>query len=177
MPRSSALGRNHDSAQARAAVETAANTGTRVSADFIYARSGQTLDDWLGELREALALPVEHFSLYELTIKPGTAFERAATRGTIIAPNDDLAADFYEATQELCDAAGFPAYEISNHAHGPAARSRHNQIYWRGAEWVGVGPGAHGRALVENTRLATKAADARRPTSRPWPRWRRLGNR
>jgi oxygen-independent coproporphyrinogen-3 oxidase len=155
-----ALGRNHNAAAARASVDAAAKTGARVSADFIYARSGQTLDDWRGELREALMLPAEHFSLYELTIKPGTAFERATVRGTIVAPDDDLAADFYELTQDICDAAGFPAYEISNHARDAGARSRHNQIYWRGAEWVGVGPGAHGRVVVGNTRLATKAADA-----------------
>jgi oxygen-independent coproporphyrinogen-3 oxidase len=155
-----ALGRNHDSAKARASAEAAAKTGARVSVDFIYARSGQTLDDWRSELRDALALPAEHFSLYELTIKPGTAFERAAARGTVIAPNDDMAADFYELTQDICDAAGFPAYEISNHAREPAARSRHNQIYWRGGEWLGVGPGAHGRVVVDGARLATKAADA-----------------
>ena len=154
-----ALGRAHDAASARAAVEAAAQTGARVSLDFIYARAGQTLDAWRAELGEALRLPAEHFSLYELNIKPGTAFERAVWRGALKPPNDDLAADFYETTQDICEAAGLPAYEISNHARTPAAQSRHNLIYWRGGEWLGLGPGAHGRVEIGGERLATKAAD------------------
>ena len=89
-----------------------------------------------------LALPAEHFSLYELTIKPGTAFERAVRRGALSPPGDETAAAFYEITQDICDAAGVPAYEISNHARTLDARSRHNLNYWRGGEWLGVGLGA-----------------------------------
>src|SRR5262249_33069837 len=121
-----ALGRTHDAQAAREAIEAAAKTGARVSADFIYARAHQALEDWEDELREALALPAEHFSLYELNIKPGTAFDRAVMRGALNPPNEELAARFYEVTQEICDGAGVPAYEISNHARSPAAQARHN---------------------------------------------------
>ncbi|MES1204167.1 MAG: radical SAM family heme chaperone HemW, partial [Pseudomonadota bacterium] len=153
-----ALGRNHDAAAARAAVEAAAQTGARVSIDMIYARAGQTPEDWRVELEEALALPAEHFSLYELTIKPGTAFERAVRRGALSPPGDETAAAFYEITQDICDAAGVPAYEISNHARTLDARSRHNLNYWRGGEWLGVGPGAHGRINFDDARWASEAA-------------------
>ncbi len=155
-----ALGRNHDAAAARASVEAAAKTGARVSLDMIYARAGQTIEDWRGELAEALTLPAEHFSLYELTIKPGTAFERAVQRGALRPPDDDRAAEFYEATQDVCDAAGAPAYEISSHARTPEARARHNLIYWRGGEWIGLGPGAHGRLTIGGARWATEAASS-----------------
>jgi oxygen-independent coproporphyrinogen-3 oxidase len=153
-----ALGRNHDAAAARDAVDAAARTGARVSIDMIYARAGQTADDWQAELREALALPAEHFSLYELTIKPGTAFERAVQRGSLAPPDDEAAADFYEITQDICEEAGAPAYEISNHARVEGARSRHNLIYWRGGEWLGLGPGAHGRVSFDGARWATEGA-------------------
>ncbi|MES1203773.1 MAG: radical SAM family heme chaperone HemW [Pseudomonadota bacterium] len=152
------LGRNHDAAGARAAVEAAAQTGARVSIDMIYARAGQTADEWRTELEAALALPAEHFSLYELTIKPGTAFERAVHRGVLTPPGDEAAALLYEITQDICDAAGAPAYEISNHARTLDARSRHNLIYWRGGEWLGVGPGAHGRINFDGARWASEAA-------------------
>ena len=154
-----ALGRTHDVAAARAAVEAAAQTGARVSLDLIYAREGQHVEDWAQELREALALPVEHYSLYQLTIAPRTAFGRAAARGDLKPPDDDGAAHFYEITQEMCAAAGAPAYEISNHARMPAARSRHNLIYWRGGEWIGIGPGAHGRVTIDGQRHASTAYD------------------
>lgn len=152
-----ALGRSHDAAQARAAVAAAAATGRRVSLDLIYAREGQGLDAWGGELRAALALPVEHVSLYQLTIEPETAFARRVARGDLKPPDADLAADFYEATQAICDATGFPAYEISNHARNAAARSRHNLLYWRSEDWIGVGPGAHGRNAHQGRRVATEA--------------------
>ncbi|MEJ0022717.1 MAG: hypothetical protein WDN76_04225 [Alphaproteobacteria bacterium] len=109
-------------------------------------------------MSEALALPAEHLSLYELTIKPGTAFERAVQRGLLAPPNDEAAADFYEITQDICDSAGAPAYEISNHARSESARSRHNLIYWRGGEWLGLGPGAHGRINFDDARWASEAA-------------------
>ncbi|MDX2235745.1 MAG: radical SAM family heme chaperone HemW [Hyphomonadaceae bacterium] len=154
-----ALGRAHDAAAARRAVDAAAATGRRVSIDLIYAREGQGLADWTQELRAALALPAEHLSLYQLTIEAGTAFERAVARGRLSPPEDELAAALYEATQALCVAHGAPAYEISNHARGPAARARHNLLYWRGGDWIGVGPGAHGRLTHDGARLATRAHD------------------
>jgi oxygen-independent coproporphyrinogen-3 oxidase len=154
-----ALGRAHDAATARAAVDAAARTGSRVSADLIYARPGQSEAAWRAELGEALLLPAEHFSLYQLTAEPGTAYERAVARGRTTPAADSEAATFYEVTQALCDAAGAPAYEISNHARSEAARSRHNLLYWQGGAWIGVGPGAHGRLERDGERIATKAHD------------------
>lgn len=153
------LGRAHDAALARTAVEVAAQTGARVSLDLIYAREGQSPDDWARELRGALALPVEHVSLYQLTIEEGTAFARAVARQRLFPPDAERAATLYEITQEVCEAGGFPAYEISNHARDAAARSRHNEIYWTGGDCIGVGPGAHGRIPVDGARTATKAFD------------------
>ncbi len=152
-----ALGRSHNAASALRAVEAAARTGRRVSLDLIYAREGQGIDAWRAELREALKLPVEHVSLYQLTIEPETAFARRVARGNLAAPTDEQAAAFYEATQEVCDAGGFPAYEISNHARTLEARSRHNLLYWRGGDWIGVGPGGHGRVIQAGARVATEA--------------------
>ncbi len=154
-----ALGRTHDAASAAEATRVAAATGARVSLDLIYAREGQTQADWADELRTALALPVEHVSLYQLTIEAGTAFARAVSRKKLTPPDAERAATLYETTQSVCDAAGFPAYEISNHAHGHAARSRHNELYWTGGDWIGVGPGAHGRIPQNGARCATKAHD------------------
>jgi oxygen-independent coproporphyrinogen-3 oxidase len=147
-----ALGRTHTAAVARAGIETAAATGARVSADFIYAREGQTLSAWEAELREACALPAEHLSLYQLTIEPGTAFARAAARGRALTPPPDIAADFYELTQAITAGAGFDGYEISNHARGKKAHSAHNRLYWAGADWAGLGPGAHGRITMAGQR-------------------------
>ena len=151
------LGRRHDAASAVRAVEAAAATGARVSLDLIYAREGQSVEAWRRELRQALELPAEHLSLYQLTIEPGTAFARRVDRGQLTPPDSDLAAAHYEATQELCDAAGAGAYEISNHARSEAARARHNMIYWRSGDWIGVGPGAHGRITQNGVRHATEA--------------------
>jgi oxygen-independent coproporphyrinogen-3 oxidase len=139
------LGRNHDAAEARRAAEVAAAVFPRLSIDMIYARPGQTPDAWRAELGEALALGPEHVSPYQLTIEAGTAFARAVQRGRWAPPDPDLAAALYETTGEVLEAGGLPAYEVSNHAQGPAARSRHNLIYWRGGDYLGVGPGAHGR--------------------------------
>lgn len=152
-----ALGRWHDGAQARRAVDAAIATEKRVSIDLIYAREGQAVGDWRNELRGALAMPAEHLSLYQLTIEPDTAFARRAGRGDLTPPDSELAATFYEVTQEVCNAAGMPAYEISNHARTAAARSRHNLLYWRSEDWIGVGPGAHGRVAYAGARLATEA--------------------
>ena len=144
------------------AVEAAAATGQRVSLDLIYAREGQSVEAWRAELKRALALPVEHVSLYQLTIEPETAFARRVDRGQLTPPDAmNSAAELYEATQEVCDAAGFPAYEISNHARIDAARSRHNALYWHSDDWIGVGPGAHGRVTHNGARIALEAQ--RRP--------------
>ncbi|MES1198960.1 MAG: radical SAM family heme chaperone HemW [Pseudomonadota bacterium] len=151
------LGRFHDVATSLKAVDAAARTGRRVSLDLIYAREGQGVEVWRDELARALTLPVEHVSLYQLTIEANTAFARKVARGALTPPDTERAAQLYEATQEVCDAAGFPAYEISNHARSAAAQSRHNLIYWRGGDWVGIGPGAHGRITHEGARLATEA--------------------
>jgi len=156
-----ALGRRHDAAASLRALDAAAGTGQRVSIDLIYAREGQSLDDWRAELEHALKLPIEHASLYQLTIEPETAFARRVTRGQLTPPDIDAAADLYEATQEICEAAGFHGYEISNHARGEAARARHNMIYWNSGDWIGVGPGAHGRVTNDGARIALEAQ--RRP--------------
>ena len=152
-----ALGRKHDVVSSVHAVEIAAATGARVSLDLIYAREGQGVDAWRDELARALKLPIEHASLYQLTIEPETAFARRVSRGQLTPPDDDASATLYEATQEVCDAAGFPAYEISNHARGEAARARHNLVYWRSGDWLGVGPGAHGRISYDGKRYALEA--------------------
>ncbi len=148
------LGRLHDSAEARRAVEIARATFPRLSFDLIYARPGQTLAAWRRELEEALALAADHLSLYQLTIEAETPFARLHAAGKLAVPEPDLAADFYALTQELTEAHGLPAYEISNHAR-PGAESRHNLTYWRYSDYVGVGPGAHGRLVMADARHAT----------------------
>jgi len=150
-----ALGRLHTVAEARKAFSLARDTFERVSFDLIYARQNQTLADWQRELTEALSMAADHLSLYQLTIEDGTAFgKRQAAGGLSGLPDEDLAADMYFATQELCAGAGLPAYEVSNHA-APGARSRHNLIYWQGGDYAGIGPGAHGRLTLNGTRFAT----------------------
>jgi len=150
------LGRLHDCAEARRAVALALEIFPRASFDLIYARPGQTTDEWKHELRDALAFGTEHLSLYQLTIEPGTAYATLARQGKLTIPNDDAAAALYEVTQELCEAAGLPAYEISNHSRD-GAQSRHNLNYWRYGDYVGVGPGAHGRLTVDGARVATQS--------------------
>jgi putative oxygen-independent coproporphyrinogen III oxidase len=153
------LGRFHSSDEGRRAATLARRLFPRLSIDLIYARPAQTLAEWQAELSDALNLQADHVSPYQLTIESGTAFERAVTRGNMVMPNNDLAADFYTLTQDLLEDAGFEAYEVSNHAKGRANRSRHNEIYWQSGDWLGVGPGAHGRiGWVEAGRRATKAA-------------------
>ncbi|MFC3080498.1 radical SAM family heme chaperone HemW [Phenylobacterium terrae] len=151
------LGRNHDAAAGRRAAEAAARAFPRLSLDLIYARPDQTAAAWRAELLEAVALGAEHLSPYQLTIEAGTAFDRAVRRGRFTPPDPDLAAELFETTQEVLEAAGFTAYEVSNHARGEAARSRHNLVYWRGWDYVGAGPGAHGRIATEDGREATLA--------------------
>lgn len=151
------LGRDHDAAAARRALEIAAKAFPRLSLDLIYARPGQTPQAWGAELAEALSFGVEHVSPYQLTIEAGTAFDRAVRRGRFSPPDDDVGAALYDTTQAVLEAAGFEAYEVSNHARGAAARSRHNLVYWQGLDYVGAGPGAHGRITLEGVRHATEA--------------------
>ena len=151
------LGRRHSVAEARAAVDIARRLFDRVSFDLIYARQGQTLPDWRAELTEALAMSVDHLSLYQLTIEDGTPFSTLHKAGKLRGlPDEDLAADMYLATQEICGDAGMPAYEVSNHAR-PGAESRHNRIYWSAGDFAGIGPGAHGRLTLPDGRFATEA--------------------
>ena len=154
------LGRMHTAAEGRAAFDIARAHFGRVSFDLIYARQAQSLAQWDRELREALAMAVDHFSLYQLTIEEGTAFGRLFSAGKLRdLPGDDLAADMYLATQEICEAAGLPAYEVSNHAR-PGAECRHNLVYWRYGDYAGIGPGAHGRLTLGGRRHATEAPKA-----------------
>jgi len=148
------LGRVHDSAQAIKAVELARATFPRISFDLIYARPGQSLDSWRAELNRAISMAADHLSLYQLTIEPGTAFHPMALRGDFVMPDDDHAAALFDLTQEVTEAAGLPAYEISNHAR-PGAECRHNLLYWQGDDFLGIGPGAHGRLTDADGRTTT----------------------
>lgn len=150
------LGRLHDVAEAKAALGLALANFARVSLDLIYARPGQTIAHWRAELREALAFGTEHLSLYQLTIEPATPFFQLHRSGALQIPDEELAAGLFEATQELTEAAGRPAYEISNHARR-GAEARHNLLYWRYGAYAGVGPGAHGRLDLSSGRVATQA--------------------
>jgi len=151
------LGREHSAAEARRAVDLAGRAFSRLSIDLIYARPDQRPDDWAAELGAALDMGFEHVSPYQLTIEPTTAFGRAFARGRLTPPDEDRAAALYETTQTVLEAAGFDAYEVSNHARGEAARSRHNLHVWRGGDYLGLGPGAHGRLTLEGRRTATVA--------------------
>lgn len=151
------LGRLHSVSEALRAFDVARSTFSRVSFDLIYARQDQTLADWEAELTRALGYAVDHLSLYQLTIEQGTAFGDRYNRGLLRGlPPDDRAADMYDLTQTICAAHGMPAYEVSNHA-ADGAQSRHNLIYWRYGDYVGIGPGAHGRITVAGRKFATEA--------------------
>jgi oxygen-independent coproporphyrinogen-3 oxidase len=150
------LGRNHDAAEARRAIDLAAEVFPRLSIDLIYALPDQTVLAWSGALREAAMLGAEHISPYQLTIEPGTPFDRAVARHKFQPPAHDQAGDLYEATDAVLAEVGFNAYEVSNHARTPAARSRHNLAYWRGEDYLGAGPGAHGRLTQDGGRVATE---------------------
>jgi putative oxygen-independent coproporphyrinogen III oxidase len=152
-----ALGRNHDAALARQATEAARAAMPRLSLDMIWGLPGQTPQAWARDLEAAIALQPEHVSAYELTFEPGTPFDRARQRGRMVPPGEDARAELYDLTDALLGAAGFEAYEVSNHARGEAARSRHNLVYWRGGDYAGVGPGAHGRITRNGARWATQA--------------------
>jgi oxygen-independent coproporphyrinogen-3 oxidase len=149
------LGRGHDRAEAIAAIELSRKLFARTSFDLIYARPGQSLAAWRRELDKALSLAGEHLSLYQLTIEPGTAFHTRAAKGELDMPDDETAAALFEMTQERLAARGMPAYEISNHAR-PGAESRHNLAYWRYEDYLGIGPGAHGRITRDGVKYATR---------------------
>jgi oxygen-independent coproporphyrinogen-3 oxidase len=161
------LGRMHSAAEALNAVAIGSDTFPRVSFDLIYARPDQQPEDWRAELARALEQNVEHLSLYQLTIEEGTPFAALHRAGKLKTPNGDAARALWDVTQEVCNAAGLPAYEVSNHAR-PGAESRHNLVYWRSGEYVGVGPGAHGRINTSDGRIATA-------TERNPERWLALG--
>jgi len=154
------LGRLHTAQEALDAVAVARSIFDRYSFDLIYARPQQSLDAWAAELKRAIAEAAEHLSLYQLTIEPDTPFFGLHKAGKLIVPDEDLARDLYDLTQSICSNAGLPAYEISNHAR-PGAECRHNLVYWRGHDYAGVGPGAHGRLTIDGRRVAT--ATEKRP--------------
>ncbi len=150
------LGRLHDVKTALDAIEMARETFPRLSFDLIYARPDQTVAAWQSELERAIALAADHLSLYQLTIEPGTPFFSLHQAGKLQTPPPELGADLYSVTQDVTSGAGLPAYEVSNHAR-PGAECRHNLVYWRYGEYVGAGPGAHGRLKVGASRMATAA--------------------
>ena len=158
------LGRTHSAQEAQAAFAAAQEIFPRSSFDLIYARPDQSLAAWRAELSAALALGAQHMSLYQLTIEPDTAYARLHAAGRLLVPDDELSADMYELTQDLCTAQGLPAYEISNHAQ-PGHACRHNMASWRGGDYIGLGPGAHGRLTGVDEqgavgRMATQALRA-----------------
>lgn len=150
-----ALGRMHSAEEAMAAVRTASGIFERYSFDLIYARPGQTPQAWARELEEAIGHAVEHLSLYQLTIEPGTVFAALHRAGKLATPDEETGRALFDVTQEICARHGLPAYEISNHAR-PEAQSRHNLVYWRYGEYVGIGPGAHGRVVTPLGRMASE---------------------
>ena len=151
-----ALGRQHSAAEALAALALAKRHFGRVSFDLIYARERQTARQWRDELTLALGHAADHLSLYQLTIEAGTPFAARHEAGTLRTPGGAEARAQYLLTQELCEAAGLPAYEVSNHAR-PGSESRHNLLYWRGADYAGIGPGAHSRIGANGTKRALAA--------------------
>lgn len=149
------LGRTHSALEARAAIEVAASVFDRTSFDLIYARPEQAENQWHAELSQALTIADAHMSLYQLTIEPGTRFFTEHARGAFKMPQQDEAGGMYEMTQQIMSDAGLPAYEVSNHARQGEA-SRHNLAYWRYADYVGIGPGAHGRVSHDGQKYATR---------------------
>jgi len=154
------LGRLHTVREALDAVAVARGIFERYSFDLIYARPGQSVAAWRAELSRAIAEAAEHLSLYQLTIEPDTPFAALHAGGKLVLPDDDLGRDLYDLTLDHCAGAGLPAYEVSNHAR-PGAECRHNLVYWRYGEYAGIGPGAHGRLVVDGARRAT--ATEKRP--------------
>ncbi len=155
------LGRNHSVAEALSAVDAARGLFASLSLDFIYALPKQTQEDWQEDLGQITRMGADHLSLYELTIEQRTAFAKAVERGAWRPADEDACADLYDLTQDVMRSAGYPAYEISNHARNNQHQAQHNIIYWKSGDWVGVGPGAHGRLTFDGARYETIAA--RRP--------------
>lgn len=154
------LGRIHTVSEAYTAFDIARSCFDRVSFDLIYARQSQTMDQWIDELKQALTLDTDHMSLYQLTIEDGTAFaDRYARGGLSGLPSEDLGADMYQVTQEICAGFGLPGYEVSNYARA-GSESRHNLIYWRYGDYLGIGPGAHGRVTINGSRYAVENTSA-----------------
>lgn len=151
------LARMHSAADAKRAFDMARRVFDRVSFDLIYARQHQTQQAWVAELIEALAMEPDHLSLYQLTIEDGTVFGARHALGQLRGlPGEDQSSDMFLITQDMTEAAGLPAYEVSNHAK-TGQESRHNLIYWRMGDYVGIGPGAHGRLSLGDRRWATEA--------------------
>lgn len=151
-----ALGRLHSAKEALSAFDIARQAFDRVSFDLMYGRQHQTLKAWENELSSALSLSLDHLSLYQLTIEEDTAFGDRYKAGTLRGlPDEDLSAEFYDLTQDICAAHGMSRYEVSNHATD-GNESRHNLIYWRYGDYVGIGPGAHGRLTIDGKRFATE---------------------
>ena len=148
------LGRLHSVSEALSALDVAQSTFDRYSFDLIYARPNQSLSDWEVELGQAIAMGSQHLSLYQLTIEEGTPFSALHKAGRLVVPEAELADDLYALTQDMTEAAGLPAYEVSNHA-APGEESKHNLLYWRYGEYAGIGPGAHGRIIASGDRCAT----------------------
>jgi len=148
------LGRGHSAKEALAAVSRAAQVFNRYSFDLIYARPNQTVESWQSELSEALKYADGHLSLYQLTIEENTAFHHAYKKGEFALPDEDLSEQLYRTTEDMLSARGLRAYEVSNYAK-PGQESRHNLAYWQGDDYVGIGPGAHGRLTIEKKRIAT----------------------
>ena len=148
------LGRLHSAREALDAVAIARRSFERYSFDLIYARPDQTPEAWTSELTQAIEEAAEHLSLYQLTIEEGTPFFGLHAAGKLKTPDESLARTLYDVTQEVCDRHGLNAYEISNHARA-GAECRHNLVYWRGQEYAGIGPGAHGRLDIDGVRHAT----------------------
>lgn len=155
------LGRRHSADEARAAFDIARQIFTHTSFDLIYARQYQSLADWQRELKSAISMGADHLSLYQLSIEAGTAFADRRARGLLYGlPDENLAADLYQCTAEICEAAGLTNYEVSNYARS-GAEGRHNLIYWRYGDYIGIGPGAHGRLTLGGKRYAV--ASVRQP--------------
>jgi oxygen-independent coproporphyrinogen-3 oxidase len=150
------LGREHSAGEALKALEIARENFDRVSFDLIYARPEQSLDDWSKELQQVIDLNVDHVSAYQLTIERNTPFYYDHEQGKFHIPEQDVAADFYTVTQDVLAAGGLRAYEVSNHARDEAQQCRHNLIYWNYHDYIGVGPGAHGRLTIGGEKFATR---------------------
>ena len=149
------LGRGHSAREARQAISVAEKSFDRFSFDLIYALPEQSMGDWVGQLDDALAMAGDHLSLYQLTIEKGTPFYSEHRDGRFALPRDDVAADMYEKTAEMTSKSGLPAYEVSNHAQ-KGSECRHNLIYWQGGDYVGIGPGAHGRLTLDGETVRTE---------------------